>query len=383
MRNQLNVPTAALLVLLQAACAVAQIAVPRGHEIAGRFKWTSPSVGMIICLSAVFVAAIGMLISLYFNSRRRNSQTAQDASEKMLREGCAKCELTEEEAGALRALAVFVPQRETEAHHLLDNQLLFERALEAHVTRLLRAGASQVQDDLLRSLRRKLGYSVLPSDVPLASTRNIAAGQTVAVSVPGQGLHPRGGQVIRVSEFSMTVKLIDGMNNETVIPPGTQLMLSFLRHGDGGYGVPVTVTATDTGRFTVLHTLRFTRNQNRKHIRLEASMPMVYRVVEYSDPEKTPTADVVKVRTVDISGGGLCFLADTPLQMGDQILITLQIPGYSMGGIKGKIVKVVGLDTSTGVRHKHLTQFIDIDAQQRERIVKYIFEKQREILQMR
>jgi len=353
------------------------------QEIANRFKFAVPSPAVIITLALSVAAVIGILITIHLNSRRKHSLTEQEVSVKLFREGCVKSELGKEEVEAMQALAVFVPQRETEAHHLFDNHVLFERAMEAHVSRLVRTGAGDNQDDMLHAMRRKLGYSVLASDLPLASTRNIAVGQEVSVSVPKQGSHPRGGQVVRMSEFSMTVKLTDGMSGSIGADAGSSVMITFLRHGDGGYSVPATVCGVEAGKFSVYHTLKFTRNQNRKHIRLEASLPLAYRVVQYSDPDKKPTADSFKARTVDISGGGLCFIADIPLQMGDEVLMSLQIPGYSMGGIKARIVKEVTVEGKTGTQHKHLTQFMEIEAQQREKIVKYIFEKQREMLQMR
>ncbi|MCL2219833.1 MAG: PilZ domain-containing protein [Chitinispirillia bacterium] len=375
--------TAALLCLVPLAPAFAQVAVPRGHEIADRFRLVTASPAVIAGLAAIFCALFGILVSVYLNSRRKHRLTAQEASAKLFNEECARCELSRGEADTLRALCAFVPQSATESHRIFDTPVMFERALEGFVSQQLRAGRGETLDDVLRTLRRKLGYSTLASDMPLLSTRNIGVGQMVSISAPGQSLHPRGGRITRVGEYSFTVRFTDDMAGSTGAA-GSQVTISFLRQGDAAYSVPTTISSAGDGTFNALHVIKFARSQNRKHMRLEVSMPISYRVAAFSDPTNgPPPPDALKARTVDISGGGMCFIAEAPLHMGDEILISLQIPGYSMGGIRARIIKVIAIEGKAAKQYKHLSQFTVIEPQQRERIVKFIFEKQRETLQMR
>ena len=373
-----------LMCLLPAVPVLSQ-EITRSQEVMNRFKFSAPPPEVVVGLFIFFGTALAILVSLHLNTRRKHNATAQEVSQRLFNEGSARCELTDAEAAALRAIAAFAPDSETKGHEVFDVAVLFERCVEAYAVRLLRAGnAGDEADDLLRAVRRKLGFGSHPADMPLMSTRNLSVAQGVSVVIPAKGAnppHPVGGEVVRVGEFTFTVRLTDA--GDAGAQPGADMAVTFLRQGDAAYSVPAKVHSLESGRIVFYHTLKFSRSQNRKYMRMEASLPLAYKVTECADPEKKPTQEAFKARSADISGGGLCFIADTAQQAGDLILLSIQIPGYSMGGITAKILKVITIEGRSATQYKHLTQFVTIEPQQRERIVRFIFEKQREMLQMR
>jgi c-di-GMP-binding flagellar brake protein YcgR len=361
-------------------------AITPSQEIANRFRWTPPSTGVIIALVMVFGTVIGILISIYLNSRRKHKLSEQEVSAKFFKEGCERCELTDEEVAALRGIAQYAPSAATRAHEIFDSAAIFERCMEAYVSRTLRASQTpwivEDQGDILHTVRRKLGYAFLSIELPLMSTRNLNIGQKLHVYPPGASMHAKNGELVRMGEFYFSVRITDDVSGMSV-QSGTEMTLTFLRQGDAAYSIPVKVRLSLSGEIDFWHTLKFTRSQNRRYMRLDASLPLTYRVAETAAAGEKPPRETFKARTSDISGGGMCFVAERPLIAGDVILLAMQVPGYSMGGIRARVLRVIPLEVKGVAHYKHLTEFVGIESQQREKIVKYIFEKQREMIQMR
>ncbi|MDR0331015.1 MAG: PilZ domain-containing protein, partial [Chitinispirillales bacterium] len=246
----------------------------------------------------------------------------------------------------------------------------------------------QEQEEILLSLRKKLGYGVIAADQRLYSTRNMSVGQKVTLVVPGPGggqkPHSIGAMVSHVGEFWFTARIVEDFGG-LVSVGGWEIRLAFLREGDAAYSVSARVRdAEAAGLINFFHTMKLLRNQHRQYMRLDINMPIKYKVIERIDSEERAFTDEFAAHTIDISGGGVCFIADVPLAAGDTILLTLSIPGATLSGIRSKILKVLPVEgKGAATRYRHLVQFVLIEQQQRDKIVKFIFEKQRTLLQMR
>jgi c-di-GMP-binding flagellar brake protein YcgR len=324
-----------------------------------------------------------VLITAYLNTRRKRAKTGQEACVKLFAEECVRCKLEPHEISVLRALAAFAPDSATKAHTIFTMPVLFERCEEEYVSRELLSGAGEGQENTLRSLRHKLGFSVLLSEQQLISTRNVMVGQPVTVFMQN-GSQQWTAEVAHVGEFRFTLRPVRGESG-IIGQPGAEATLLFVRQGDATYTVAATIAGSGAGvgELSMYHSVKFKRRQNREYMRLDTNMPLAYKVLESSNREKQTTGEAINGHTSDISGGGLSFLSETPLGLGDVILLSIQIPGYSMGGILAKILKVIPIAGRSATQYKHMAKFTTIEPQQRERIVKYIFEKQRETLQMR
>ena len=348
------------------------------------WKWTNASPSVIAAFILFFATLLSILILYYISIRRRDKLTEEEVSEKFFIKGCERFKLKPEEIKDLRELAAYVPEASTQAHLIFDTPLLFERCAEAYVTRVIRSG--QPTDDYelaLHCLREKLGYGALSPDHMLMSTRNLEVGQKVSVYTHGPDTHPRVCQVVRVGEIYFTVRAVDDKRGVHVLA-GANIKITFLRQGDAAYTISVRVRGGGGADVDFFHTIKFSRNQSRRYMRLEISLPLRYRVVESGDPKAEPTEETLQATTLDISGGGICFMADNQLKPGDIILHSIQIPGDSLGGIRSKVLKIIPIEKSETLTHyKHLLQFVGIELQQREKIIKFIFEKQREVIQMR
>ncbi|MDR2578435.1 MAG: PilZ domain-containing protein [Chitinispirillales bacterium] len=370
-----------LLCLLLALPALSEHAVMQ-------MQWPKASPAIIMGLILFFGTAFGVLVSVYFGSRRKNIKNAVEASNKLFNEGCERCKLTVEEGKMLRDLAAYAPEASTKSHTIFDTLALFEHCVDAHVNsnifRSLSAGGqTEGVDALLGGVRRKLGYGSIAPEQPLISTRNLSTGQRVTVSAGGQQDITAGqnGTVSYVGEFYFTVRMSGRAGGG-----GSVMAISLLRQSDAAYIIPAHVKEAAGGEVSFFHTLSFTRNQSRNYMRFDIVLPVKFKLLERIglDPEEVKKeAAVFQTRTFDIGGGGLSFIMAKPLLAGDVLLMSLQLPGRSLGGIKARVLKIIPIEGKALTQYKHLLQFNVIEPQQREYIVRFIFDKQREALQLR
>jgi c-di-GMP-binding flagellar brake protein YcgR len=165
---------------------------------------------------------------------------------------------------------------------------------------------------------------------------------------------------------------------------GMEKILAFLRQGDAAYSVTAKVKEfLQSGEINFFHSIKLSRNQHRQYMRLDVNLALKYRLLTRVNEDEKPSNEVFSAHTADISGGGVCLIAKEPLRVGDTILLSLYIPGCAIGDVKSKILKVIAAEGRMGTNYRHLVQFISIEPQQREKIVKYIFDKHREILKSR
>jgi len=355
------------------------------QSLISQIGWKGAGTGIIIGLAVFFGTGLGLLLSFYIGLNRKRAMDRRDASAKLFDEESERCKLTAEEALTLRSVAGCAPGS-AKPHEIFHSIALFERCIDVYVNRAVRSQPQQAegQEGVLQSLRQKLGFTLLPPEQPLVSTRNLCVGQKVSVYPPGQTTHPKGGEVSFVGEVFFTVRVVDDFRDGLVFADGAEFTIAFLRQGDAAYSVSAKVHKSfGSGEICFFHTTKFLRNQNRRYMRLEIVLPLRYRVVEKANPREKPPEEAYTARSADISGGGMCFIAADPLTAGDMISLTVHLPDLSLKNIKSKILRVIPVEGKEPAQYKHLLQFISIEPPQRERIVKFIFEKQREAIQMR
>jgi hypothetical protein len=273
------------------------------------------------------------------------------------------------------------------ADMVYDSSFIYEDALEA----FLKANQRQLDKDetqyaLLRGLRMKLGYSHLPPEVPISSTRQLEEGMVVTL-VDGEGT-ARKGRIQDVREKSWTVAL------EGEIPPtvaiGAAVDLSLLRSGDGEYAVVLPVIATRLGQRTIFlpHTRTLERKQLRNWVRIDVNIPC--RVTVMSRPENwdkemggPSVGMVLEGRMLDLSGGGSCARFSSPIPQGYRLSVNFDLPGTSLRGVQSEVMRMVSVVKGNREDFEHNLKFGTMETASQEKIVRYVFEKQRIDSQMR
>ena len=124
---------------------------------------------------------------------------------------------------------------------------------------------------------------------------------------------------------------------------------------------------------------RVTRIQRRNFVRVEAELPLTL-IIPQQDEKKL----VIKSVTTDISGGGLLVFLSQFLQLFTELDVELEIP---TGSAKPVILKIQAqVCRNTKIRDDFYQiglSFLDIEESDRDKIVKYIFKRMRELKQTR
>ena len=350
--------------------------------------WNTPRFVVNIIILSI-IAAI-MMCAAVFAVRRmvRKRLEAADRLVNLYDENVARCNLTEEEASLLQSM---VRRKNSSQPHIVFQSLqLFEECVDAEVRSLLESGSEfdeKKMSGLFSDLRMKMGFLHLPLEYPLASTRNISVGQTGSIfsSVNSRMLY-RKVTVTGNTAFYLTVKYNVDKEEVRHLAPGQTVRFAFARQNDGLYGIQVIVAKADrAGHFDLRHTLEIKRNQLRQYVRIETNLPLSFRLLKTQDPEKSEVkpGEVMNARLSDISGGGLSFLFERSLRLGDIVSLSFNLPGAPCAGIVGKIVHLSLREAKEKTIFKNHVQFLNIETRKRERIISYIFEKERQINQWR
>ena len=376
----------ALLCVLFAMSAMAQ-----NQNLLKKIGWEKADSGTIAVVIMIFVVGFGLLSFFYVNVTRKTVKQNNEISFSLFNTACRSAGLVDYEKAALGKLIPYM-QDLTRPHLVFESSAIFERCMDAYITGRIAAGITEEQEKLdnqsLLSVRKKLGYNIILVEQPLISTRNLSIGQKVSVLAPGQKVAlSQESMVVEMSEFHFTVR-IGGQNAEAFsYEDGSRLVVAFSRQGDAVYSVGAKIKSSNVGAGEIkfFHTLDFSRNQNRRYVRLDINLPVKFRIVEKADRRIKPPLEPFTARIAEMSGGGLSFFAESPLEPNDVILMAIALPDGSkmLGGIKGQVLRVIRVESKTVVHFRHHIQFISIEPPQREQIVKFVFAKHRQMLQMR
>jgi c-di-GMP-binding flagellar brake protein YcgR len=353
-----------------------------------RLGWGRSAVQIALVFGAGMLVAGAIFFFVYRMRSYGRKIEAQAQSQDIFLENTAKLGLSIEEREKLSALLAH--RNVPEPHTIFQSLPLFEQCVDAEVAKLLRLGTADADGpdgNLLSDLRKKLGFAHLPIEHPLVSTRNISIGQKGSL-FGKEGNRPIFNTTAVVDNNSMFFTLQYDVEKEDSyrITPGMTVRFAFARQGDGLYGVEVKVAdVKEPGAINLFHTLALRRNQLRHFVRMETNLPLRFRLLSTKDPEKSEIqrGHLITTKMSDISGGGLSFLHEQTLRLGDLISISFDLPGRSFAGIMGKIVHLSLREGKAAQVFKHHVQFVNIEQRKRENIIKYVFEKERQLSQWR
>ena len=106
------------------------------------------------------------------------------------------------------------------------------------------------------------------------------------------------------------------------------------------------------------------------------------RIMAQLNPEGRADPNQVKVKeTIDISGSGMRMVMNGKVDVGQQMLISMRMPGFPMGLFRayGEVVRV---EPCSNTSHAKGTcqvgiRFVDVSEDKRERLIAYTFQQQR------
>jgi hypothetical protein len=350
--------------------------------------WNTPRFWVnIVILSIVAGIVVLAIVMSIRRTVQKKAETARELSG-LYSASIARCGLTSDETGLLESMAR--RKNVTQPHTIFQSYQLFEECVDAEV-RWIKENDAHLDEkkmrDLFSDLRLKMGFMHLPLEFPLVSTRNISLGQVGSLFSAGTSrMLFRKVSVMENTAFFLTVKY--NVDHEEVhrLTPGQTVRFAFARRNDGLYGIQTAVVKLGRpGVVDLYHTLDIKRNQLRQYVRIETNLPLALRLLKTADAEKSEikTGESLNARLSDVSGGGLSFVFDRSLRLGDLISLSFNLPGAPCAGIMGKIVHLSLCDIQGKTCYRNHVQFLNIESRKREKIISYVFEKERQANQWR
>lgn len=346
--------------------------------------------------SSVIIAVISVLISLllfltinYFRKCSTQKHAQKLHPDDHIEQYVEQAGLTGAEVEKLKAILHYENVSQPQA--IFHSIVLFERCIERQIQVFLAKQPTdeqqQKENDMLNSLRCKLGFDHLAPEHPLASSRNIALGQTGALY--GHN-HKKPliqhAEVVGSNEFSFLLQYNVDKEDVCYLQPADEVKYAFSRLGDNEYGIPLRVMAADgAGLIELCHTIDMRRFQFRQFVRIETSLPLKFRLINTVDSNKSEVrrGEVTEGKMTDISGGGLSFICEKTLRAGDRISLGFNLPNKKFTDISARILRISLQEGKSRMFYRHHAQFVSIDPRRRDLIVKYVFDRQRQINQWR
>ena len=284
-------------------------------------------------------------------------------------------------------LSMLKKKKVSKIHAVFESVELFESCVDREIRDLtLRRTLPEKRKEkgmTIMSLREKLGYCNLASNISLVSTRNITVGQTGSVygksaKVPDRMvLMINRAEIIESGPFTFKLNYDPQIEETCNFLSGEKVSFSFAREGDARYRVFLTVLGSrSTGTIELQHSSRLKRSQSRHEFRFETPISVTGKLFKkpiMSDDTETAEGEPFVIKTCTISGGGLSFVHDRSLGADDLLKINFDILETSFTDISLKIICALTYDEELKVFIYH-AQFVDIENATRERIVKNIFE---------
>lgn len=356
-----------------------------GSSLIQQIGWKKAEPAIIIGFLFFVFSGIFLLVILHIKRRSRQQNDETELSQRLFLEYKAKTELNSLEKKWLDNLLYYA--NTPNPHIIFQSISLFEQCLDQAVKKLLNQSLEDYDDEekVLSSLRKKMGYSYLPMEHPLISSRNIEIGQKITVFPEKEKKALINRAVLTLNrELFFRIQYDSEKEDSVRFLPGQVIRLAFARQGDGVYGIAVKVFRTKGSTVDFYHTMELKRNQLRQFVRVDVSLPLKFRIIKTESKENDKLdGKLNEGKIVDISGGGLSFLFSRPLIPGDIVSFKFALTTAHFSGITAKILRVSILENKSTTFYKHHVQFINIEQKLRDKIVKYIFEKQRQLSQWR
>lgn len=360
----------------------------QARSLLEQINWKGADTGIVIWMTITCITIFAVLMVFYLRMRSKIHQDKREFSESLLNDYFKKSELTEHEILRLRQIAAH--GNITDINAIFQSIAIFEIGIEKEIELLngKKLSSKEMIDEcmILSNIRKKLGYNYLPFEHPIVSTRNIEIGQKISLLCGSNKSTSYRALVIMNFEPYLRIQIERGMEDVPAFHPGHQVAIAFARQGDGLYAIEMRVLSFDKDSQIVelQHTREMKRNQLRQFVRIEVNLPLKIRILQaVSDDDKLLVGKQFEGKIVDISGGGLSFILNRPLVPGGLININFQLSTVAFNGQTGKILKVSLIDVKSASMYRHHVSFLDMDTPSREKIIKFVFDKQRQLNQWR
>jgi len=109
------------------------------------------------------------------------------------------------------------------------------------------------------------------------------------------------------------------------------------------------------------------------------------RITDFLGIDQTDEDSLQVIRTLNISGSGISMVITRPLEIGQLLDISLTIPDFPLGvfRVQGEVMRSSQLKGKESHLYEAGIRFLDLNEEQRERLVSFTFRQQRRTIRQR
>lgn len=346
------------------------------------------STPVVIAMCFLFGGLIALAVTIEWARRKRQRTEAYRRSwlavERIFREK----DLSSQEREAVREL--ITESGVSEPLSIVTTRHAFNRTLRGFMKRKrqeLEPAAYGRLGQTLRDVRTRLALDFVPYGQRIESSRELTPRQTILARP-----EDRRDQawfrlvVIEVDEAFLAVEpqSIQGSSIPN-LHPGDYLAARLWRRDDGRYSARFEIAGGGSAGDAILlhHDNNMQRTQARAYLRIRHNQPATVGLVnvpqggDMTGLDARPAASRLRGRITSLSAGGLAIEADQPVPSSYVVLrVPLDLPAHELFTVHAK---VVGSHALSGGRHLVRGAFIDIPNEDRDKIARFVWERQQPI----
>ncbi|MCX6640332.1 MAG: PilZ domain-containing protein [bacterium] len=337
--------------------------------------------GEIMIVVFAVVALVLLILLRNWWEKELTRQFAKRRSRRDFFSACRERDLLPEEIKLLHHL-IEQSDSQFDCNIVLSN-LVFDHVVNSVIPKVANKDLPQFNTQIAR-FRLKLGFRPPPRGRPLSSTRELPSGQNVYIALSEEIFLE--GAIESVDETMMLVRLEAGTPLHGAIRIGMPVNLYFSRPGDARYSGSaqiLRIASNESGHHVILsHCLDVLRDQRRSDFRMEENRTIGIWVADESlenaqDPYNL-LLDIIPetARLEDISAGGALVVFRRYIPYSRCIFLNLD-PTNALGLplVRGTVIRV---STRNRLEHWALSvRFEDLRPSERQKIVRYVFTKER------
>ncbi len=113
--------------------------------------------------------------------------------------------------------------------------------------------------------------------------------------------------------------------------------------------------------------------------RIEEKLDLILKKL---DPDASPGKMISYGTAQDVSGAGIKLILEDAFKEGQLVLISVSVPGFSIGFLKayGEVVRVTGVQMKGRQLYETSIKFLIISEDEREKLIAYSFQRQRQVI---
>lgn len=343
------------------------------------------TVVMLVSLALLFILLVVWMEIL--KSRKRRHASSNLGWEKF-RERASYLRLTAPESSFLTE--AIQETRYKSADSVLNSPTVFENVIEHFYELKGLDNLSEEELVLARQLRERLGFARLSNEIPYVSSRQFQLHDRSPAMLdpggsPGQPLANEGSvekwmaSIVAVNEKYWSILRPQG----APVAPGTWVRINVTRPGDAEYRIRAQVLEDLDGELRLKHTRDLSRNQLRNWVRVDVDLPVkAFKVMPGQERDRIEEVMVGRIR--DLSGGGISLSLASRVEKGALLDLEFELPGHGeLRGLRVRIIRVQGPLNGDLTRIVHSASFDGDYKAIQERIIHFVFEKQRQEVRLR